>query len=49
MKWQEVREIYPNQFVKFEILNSEERSNEEIIDEVAVIGPIKEEDATENY
>ena len=46
MKWQEVREIYPNQFVKFEILNSEERSNEEIIDEVAVIGPIKEEDAT---
>ncbi|ANS75284.1 hypothetical protein AWM70_12270 [Paenibacillus yonginensis] len=47
MKWKEVREIYPNQFVKFEILHSEERNNEQIIDDVAVIGPIKEEDATE--
>ena len=46
MNWQEVREIYPNQFVKFEILHSEEQDNEEIIDEVAVIGPISDELAT---
>ncbi|MDR0271136.1 hypothetical protein [Paenibacillus sp.] len=46
MKWEEVREIYPNQFVKFEILHLEEQNNEQIIDDVAVIGPIKEEDAT---
>ena len=46
MKWEEVREIYPNQFVKFEILHSEEQNNEEIIDDVAVIGPVKEENAT---
>lgn len=46
MKWQEVREIYPNQFVKFEILNSEEQNNEQIISDVAIIGPVKEEDAT---
>ncbi|GIP45054.1 hypothetical protein J45TS6_35130 [Paenibacillus sp. J45TS6] len=46
MKWEEVRKIYPNQFVKFEILHSEEKNNEEIIDDVAVIGPITEENAT---
>jgi len=46
VKWKEVQNIYPNQFVKFEILHSEETDNEEVIDEVAVIGPIKDEDAT---
>lgn len=46
MKWQEVQSIYPNQFVKIEILHSEEIDNQEIIDEVAIIGPIKDEDAT---
>jgi hypothetical protein len=46
VKWQEVRNIYPNQFVKFEILHSEEMDNQETIDEVAVIGPIKDENAT---
>jgi len=46
VNWQEVREIYPNQFVKFEILHSEEQDHEEIIDEVAVIGPISDELAT---
>jgi hypothetical protein len=46
VKWQEVRDIYPNQFVKFEILHSQELDNQETIDEVAVIGPIKDENAT---
>jgi hypothetical protein len=46
VKWQEVRDIYPNQFVKFEILHSEEMNNQETIDDVAVIGPIKDENAT---
>jgi RNA-binding protein YhbY len=46
VKWREVQSIYPNQFVKFEILHSEEMDNQEVIDEVAVIGPIKDEDAT---
>jgi len=45
MKWQEVRNIYPNQFVKIEILHSEKFENQEIIDEVAILGPIKDEDA----
>lgn len=46
MKWQEVQKIYPDQFVKFEILHSLEQDNKEIIDEVALIGPVKDEDAT---
>lgn len=47
MKWQEVQQIFPNQFVKFEILHSEEKDCQEIIDDVAVIGPIRDEEATE--
>ncbi|GAS80386.1 hypothetical protein [Paenibacillus amylolyticus] len=47
MKWQEVQQIYPNQFVKFEVLHSEETENQEVIDEVAVIGPISDEKATQ--
>ena len=46
MKWEEVQTIYPDQFVKFEILHSFEEDNNEIIDEVALIGPVKDEDAT---
>ncbi|QHT59883.1 hypothetical protein GXP70_07915 [Paenibacillus lycopersici] len=46
MKWQEAQNIYPDQWVKFEILNSMEQDNKEIIDEIALIGPVKDEDAT---
>jgi len=46
VKWDEVQNIYPDQFVKFEILHSKEEDNKEIIDEVALIGPVKDEDAT---
>lgn len=46
MKWQEAQTMYPNQFVKFEILHSIEQDNKEIIDEIALIGPVKDEDAT---
>jgi len=46
MKWQEVQRIYPDQFVKFEILNSFEQDNKEIVDDIALIGPVKDEDAT---
>ena len=46
MKWDEVRTIYPNQFVKFEILHSNKLDDQEVISEVAVIGPVRDEDAT---
>jgi len=46
MKWNEVRSIYPNQFVKFEVLKSRIEQDKEYVDEIAVIGPVTEEDAT---
>ncbi|KJD44352.1 MULTISPECIES: hypothetical protein [Paenibacillus] len=46
MKWQEVQQIFPNQFVKFEIIHSEEKDSQEFIDDVAVIGPVSDEEAT---
>jgi hypothetical protein len=46
MKWSEVRNIYPNQFVKFEVLKSRIYEDKEFIDEIAVIGPVTDEDAT---
>ena len=46
MKWEEAQNIYPNQFVKFEILHSIEQDDKEIIDEIALIGPVKDEEAT---
>lgn len=42
MKWQEVREMYPNQFVKFEIVESHEDEKIKYVDEVAVIKAIKD-------
>jgi hypothetical protein len=37
MKWQEVRSLYPNRFVKFEIIESHIEADKEFVDEVAVI------------
>lgn len=46
LKWFEVKNIYPNQFVKFEVLKSYIKDSQEFVDEVAVIGPITDENAT---
>ena len=40
MKWSEVRELYPNQFVKFEIVESHVSGNKQYVDEVAIIKAI---------
>lgn len=42
MKWKEVRELYPNQFVKFEILESHIEDNKEYVDDVAIIKAISD-------
>jgi len=42
MKWQEVREMYPNQFVKFEIVEYHEDEKTKYVDEIAVIKAIKD-------
>jgi len=47
MKWEEVRKIYPDQFVKVEILDSHIEDDKKIIDEVAIIEPVADDKATE--
>ncbi|MGG3450562.1 hypothetical protein [Domibacillus aminovorans] len=40
MKWQEVRDIYPDQYVLLSILDSHLVDSRKIVDEVALIRPI---------
>lgn len=40
MKWNKVRTLYPDQFVKFEIVESHVNDNKEYVDEVAIIKAI---------
>ena len=42
MKWEEVRQIYPNQFVKLQILEYHMVSNMKVIDDMAVIKAMKD-------
>ncbi|ADL50884.1 hypothetical protein [Clostridium cellulovorans] len=42
MKWSEVRELYPNQFVKFQILEFHEDESIKYVDDVAIIKAIKD-------
>lgn len=40
MTWDEVRKLYPDQFVKFKIVESHIEENKEYVDEVAIIKAI---------
>lgn len=42
MTWEEVRKLYPNQFVKFKIVESHIVGDKEYVDEVAIIKAIKD-------
>ena len=42
MKWQEVSELYPNKFVKIEVIKSHIVDEKEYVDEVAVIKAIED-------
>ncbi len=46
MKWGEARKLYPNQFVKIEILNSYIEKGKMYINEVAVIDSVRDSEAT---
>lgn len=46
MKWEEVRDLYPNQFVKFQVLKSHVEDDIEYVDKLALIVPIEEKHAT---
>lgn len=42
MTWDEVRKLYPNQFIKFKIVESHIDGNKEYVDDVAVIKAIED-------
>lgn len=43
MKWDEVRKIYPNRFVKLQILDSHIENNIRYIDDMAVVQAFEDE------
>lgn len=49
MKWEEVRRMFPNQFVLVSILKYHEEGNKKIVDEVAPIRAISDEDANKEF
>lgn len=49
MKWQEVRELFPDQFLLVSILDYHEEGDKKIVDEVAPIRPIADEDANKEF
>lgn len=49
MKWQEVRELFPDQFVLVSILKYHEEGDEKVVDEVAPIRSISDKDATREF
>ncbi|WP_246293970.1 hypothetical protein [Paenibacillus planticolens] len=42
MQWQEVRNIYPDQYVLLEILTSHTENNVQYVDEVALVRAIQD-------
>lgn len=42
MQWEEVRKLYPDQYVKLQILTSHTQGNKKYVDEVALIKAMKD-------
>lgn len=49
MKWKEARELFPNQFLLVSILDYHFENDKKIVDEVAPIRSIKDEDANKEF
>ncbi|MDP4097981.1 hypothetical protein OIN60_14560 [Paenibacillus sp. P96] len=49
MKWQQVRELFPDQFVLLSILDYVEEEDRKIVTEVAPIRAIPEQDANREF
>lgn len=49
MKWKDVRKAYPDQFVLFSIIRYHEVDDKKIVEEVAPIRPIPDQDATKEF
>lgn len=49
MKWKEARKLFPDQFLLVSILDYHYEDDKKIVDEVAPIRPIKDEDANKEF
>lgn len=49
VKWNEARELFPNQFLLVSILDYHYEGDKKIVDEVAPIRSIKDEDANKEF
>ncbi|WEG10777.1 hypothetical protein PU629_11325 [Pullulanibacillus sp. KACC 23026] len=49
MKWQEVRERFPNQFVRVSILNFHQDGDLKIVDDVAINKTLTNEEANQEF
>lgn len=49
MKWQEVRDLFPDQFVLVSILDYHVEGDTKIVDEIAPIRPISDKDANKEF
>jgi hypothetical protein len=49
MKWQQVRELFPDQFVLFSILDYTEQEDKKIVTEVAPIRAVPQADANREF
>lgn len=49
MKWEEARELFPDQFLLVSILDYHYEGEKKIVDEVAPIRPIKDENANKEF
>ena len=47
MIWNDIKKLYPNRFVKVEILKSHIDGDREYIDEMALVGEVDDDKATE--
>jgi len=49
MKWQQVRQLFPDQFVLLSILDYREENDKKIVTDVALVRAIPDEDANREF
>lgn len=49
MRWQEARELFPNQFILVSILDYHEEGDKKIVDEVELIQSVSEKNANKEF
>ncbi|MBY9080877.1 hypothetical protein KIH86_12930 [Paenibacillus sp. HN-1] len=49
MKWEELRELYPNQYMLFSVLTFHQQGTRRVIEEVEPIRPVAERDVSAEW